>query len=102
MPSWSGCATIPQEHSDETAFSLFRRDNADPLEAAFSALMDPRDMPQTVSHYAWLDGVVWENDGWTLTLSDRGIIRINPVIGVFTRQWPHGTNSEHRSESPMK
>ena len=86
MPSWSGCATIPQEHSDETAFSLFRRDNADPLEAALSALMDPRDMPQTVSHYAWLDGVVWENDGWTLTLSDHGIIRVNPVTNVFTRQ----------------
>jgi hypothetical protein len=29
---------------------------------------------------------VWENDGWTLTLTDGGIIRIDPVTGVFTRQ----------------
>jgi hypothetical protein len=62
------------------------RAGAEPLEAALSALMDPADMPQTVSHYAWMDGVVWENDGWTLNLTDGGIIRIDPVTGVFTRQ----------------
>lgn len=70
----------------QIVLTLFRRDNADPLEAALSALMDPDAMPQTVSHYAWLDGVVWEDEGWTLTLSDGGVIRVNAESGVFTRQ----------------
>jgi hypothetical protein len=70
---------------DQIVLTLHRT-GAEPLEAALSALMDPADMPQTVSHYAWMDGLVWENDGWTLTLTDGGIIRIDPVTGVFTRQ----------------
>lgn len=70
----------------QIVLTLYREADPEPLEAALSALMDPADMPQTVSHYAWMTGLVWENAGWTLTLTDGGVIRIDPVSGVFTRQ----------------
>jgi hypothetical protein len=79
---------IGTNNPDQIVLTLFRSDASDPLEAALSALMDPAALRQTMSGYAWMDGVVWENQGWTLTLTDGGIIRINPQSGVFTRQRP--------------
>ncbi len=71
---------------DQIVLTLYRAATPEPLQASLAALMDPGAMPQTVSHYAWMDGLVWENDGWTLTLTDGGVIRIVPGTGVFTRQ----------------
>ena len=34
------------------------------------ALMDPADMPQTTSHYAWLCNWNPDTEGWTLALCD--------------------------------
>jgi hypothetical protein len=77
---------IGSRDPDQIVLTLYRAATPEPLTAALSALMDPAAMPQTVSHYAWMDGLVWENDGWTLTLTDGGVIRIDPGTGVFTRQ----------------
>ena len=77
---------IGSRDPDQIVLTLYRAADAQPLQATLSALMDPADMPQTVSHYAWMDGLVWENGSWTLSLSDGGVIRIDPVSGIFTRQ----------------
>ena len=77
---------ISSRDPDQIVLTLYRLSDPEPLQAALSALMDPADMPQTVSHYAWMDGLVWENGGWTLSLTDGGVIRIDPVSGIFTRQ----------------
>ena len=71
---------------DQIVLTLYRATDPEPLEAALSSLMDPDLMPRTVSHFAWMQGLIWENGGWTLTLTDGGLIRIDPVSGVFTRQ----------------
>lgn len=71
---------------DQIVLTLFRAGSAEPLEASVSALMRPAALRQTMSGYAWMDGLVWENGGWTLTLTDGGVILIDPVTAVFTRQ----------------
>lgn len=77
---------IGSRDPDQIVLTLYRATDPEPLQAALAALLDPADMPQTVSHYAWMDGLVWENGGWTLSLADGGLIRIDPVSGIFTRQ----------------
>ncbi len=77
---------IGTQDPDQIVITLYRAADPEPLEASLAALMDPALMPQTVSHYAWMDGLVWEDDGWTLTLTDGHQLRIDPVTGVFTRQ----------------
>lgn len=72
----------------QIVLTLFRAGIAEPLTASLSALMDPADMRRTMSGYAWMDSLVWDNRGWTLTLSDGGVIRIDPATGVFSRQRP--------------
>ena len=41
-----------------------------------SEVMDPADMPRTVSHYAWLDSLLPGETGWTLKLSDGRTIKV--------------------------
>ena len=77
---------IGTQDPDQIVITLYRADDPEPLEASLAALMDPADMPQTVSHFAWMDGLVWAADGWTLTLTDGQQVRIDPVTGVFARQ----------------
>lgn len=71
---------------DQIVLTLYRAADPEPLQATLAVLMDPALMPQTVSHYAWMQGLIWENGSWTLTLTDGGVIRIDPVSGLFTRQ----------------
>ena len=77
---------IGTRNPDQIVLTLYRATESEPRQAALAALMDPAAMPQTVSHYAWMDGLVWENGGWTLSLTDGGVIRIDSVTGVFSRQ----------------
>ncbi len=70
---------------DQIVLTLYRATDPDPLEATLSALMNPADMPQTTSHYAWLQSISWESDGWTLELTDGQRLSVDPVSGVFTR-----------------
>ena len=77
---------IGTQDPDQIVVTLYRAANPEPLAASLAALMDPADMPQTVSHYAWMDGLVWEDGGWTLTLTDGQHVRIDPLTGVFARQ----------------
>jgi hypothetical protein len=43
--------------------------------------MPPDRMTQTVSHYDWFGNLIWENDGWTLTMVDGTIYHISPNPG---------------------
>ena len=43
---------------------------------SLSEVMDPADMPQTVSHYSWLEGYEAGADGWRLSLSDGRTITV--------------------------
>jgi hypothetical protein len=77
---------IGTQDPDQIVLTLIRANDPEPFTATLSALMDPSAMRRTMSGYAWMDGLIWENQGWTLTLSDGGVIRIDPVSGLFQRQ----------------
>lgn len=71
---------------DQIVLTLYLAADPDPLQAALAGLMDPAAMSPTMSGYVWMADLIWENGGWTLTLTDGGVIRIDPVSGIFTRQ----------------
>jgi hypothetical protein len=63
---------VASQDPDQIVASLYW-DNADGNGArhlTLSELMDPGDMPQTVSHYSWLNGVEPIAKGWRLHFSD--------------------------------
>lgn len=70
---------------DMTVLRLYEAPGVEVGVVPLRALMRPRDMQRTVSHYLWIHGYTWADDGWEFATPDAQTWRLGADLRLIRR-----------------